>query len=415
MLEQIIQLLINDNASNTIARLFSFISFKSALAVIFSLFVTNYFGKYIIKLLRKRSVGENIRELGLHNQSQKKGTPTMGGLIILLGILIPTFLLCDLQNIYVQLMIITTIWMGFIGFVDDYIKVFQNNKKGLAGRFKIFGQIFLGCLVSGILYFNSNVVTHELNQKVYVEHNEEHVDQSHNLIKWETGKYHESQKTTIPFNKNNEFTYNDIASFFGLNNIGSFIIYLLIIVFIITAVSNGSNLTDGIDGLAAGTCAIIGSGLVLFSYVSSNVETAGYLNIMFIPNSEELVVFMSAFVGACVGFLWYNSFPAQIFMGDTGSLSLGAIIAVCAIAIRKELMIPIFCGIFFLETLSVVLQVSYYKYTKKRYGIGKRIFLMSPIHHHFQKKGIHESKITTRFWIVCVFLIIIAFVTLKIR
>ena len=415
MLEQIIQLLINDNASDTIARLFSFISFKSALAVIFSLFVTNYFGKYIIKLLRKRSVGENIRELGLHNQSQKKGTPTMGGLIILLGILIPTFLLCDLQNIYVQLMIITTIWMGFIGFIDDYIKVFQNNKKGLAGRFKIFGQIVLGCFVAGTLYFNSGVITHELNQVVYVEYNEKHVDQSNNLIKWETGKYHESQKTTIPFNKNNEFTYNDIASFFGLNNIGSFIIYLLIIVFIITAVSNGSNLTDGIDGLAAGTCAIIGSGLVLFSYVSSNVETAGYLNIMFIPNSEELVVFMSAFVGSCVGFLWYNSFPAQIFMGDTGSLSLGAIIAVCAIAIRKELMIPIFCGIFFLETLSVVLQVSYYKYTKKRYGIGKRIFLMSPIHHHFQKKGIHESKITTRFWIVCVFLIIIAFVTLKIR
>ena len=415
MLEQIIQLLINDNASNTIARLFSFISFKSALAVIFSLFVTNYFGKYIIKLLRKRSVGENIRELGLHNQSQKKGTPTMGGLIILLGILTPTFLLCDLQNIYVQLMIITTIWMGFIGFVDDYIKVFQNNKKGLAGRFKIFGQIVLGCFVAGTLYFNSGVITHELNQVVYVEYNEEHVNQSNNLIKWETGKYHESQKTTIPFNKNNEFTYNDIASFFGLNNIGSFIIYLLIIVFIITAVSNGSNLTDGIDGLAAGTCAIIGSGLVLFSYVSSNVETAGYLNIMFIPNSEELVIFMSAFVGSCVGFLWYNSFPAQIFMGDTGSLSLGAIIAVCAIAIRKELMIPIFCGIFFLETLSVVLQVSYYKYTKKRYGIGKRIFLMSPIHHHFQKKGIHESKITTRFWIVCVFLIIIAFVTLKIR
>ena len=415
MLEQIIQLLINDNASNTIARLFSFISFKSALAVIFSLFVTNYFGKYIIKLLRKRSVGENIRELGLHNQSQKKGTPTMGGLIILLGILIPTFLLCDLQNVYVQLMIITTIWMGFIGFIDDYIKVFQNNKKGLAGRFKIFGQIVLGCFVAGTLYFNSGVITHELNQVVYVEYNEKHADQSNNLIKWETGKYHESQKTTIPFNKNNEFTYNDIASFFGLNNIGSFIIYLLIIVFIITAVSNGSNLTDGIDGLAAGTCAIIGSGLVLFSYVSSNVETAGYLNIMFIPNSEELVVFMSAFVGSCVGFLWYNSFPAQIFMGDTGSLSLGAIIAVCAIAIRKELMIPIFCGIFFLETLSVVLQVSYYKYTKKRYGVGKRIFLMSPIHHHFQKKGIHESKITTRFWIVCVFLIIIAFVTLKIR
>ena len=416
MLENIIQLLINNNNTDTIYRLFSFISFKSALAIIISLLVTNYFGKYIIKLLRQKSVGENIRELGLNNQLQKKGTPTMGGLIILLGILIPTFLLCDLRNVYVQLMIITSVWMGFIGFIDDYIKVFRNNKKGLAGRFKIFGQIFLGCLVAGILYFNSDVVTHELNQKVYVEYNEEEgIVDSNNLIKWETGALHESQKTTIPFNKNNEFTYNDIARFFGLNNVGSFVIYLLIIVFVITAVSNGSNLTDGIDGLAAGTCAIIGSGLALFAYVSSNVETAGYLNIMFIPNSEELVVFMSAFVGSCVGFLWYNSFPAQIFMGDTGSLSLGAIIAVCAIAIRKELMIPIFCGVFFLETLSVVLQVSYYKYTKKRYGIGKRIFLMSPIHHHFQKKGIHESKITTRFWIVCVFLIIIAFVTLKIR
>ena len=415
MLENIIQFLISDKASSTIERLFGFISFKAALAIIISLLVTNYFGKFIIKLLRKKSVGEDIRELGLQHQSQKKGTPTMGGLIILLGILTPTLLLCDLTNIYVQLMVVTSIWMGLIGFLDDYIKVFKNNKKGLAGRFKIFGQVFLGCLVAGVLYFNSDIVTHELNQKLYVEYNNDHFDHSNTIIQWETGPDHVSQKTTIPFNKDNEFTYNDIAKLFGLNDIGSFIIYLIIIVFIITAVSNGSNLTDGIDGLAAGTCAIIGSGLALFAYVSSNVETAGYLNIMFIPNSEELVVFMAAFVGSCVGFLWYNSFPAQIFMGDTGSLSLGAIIAVCAIAIRKELMIPIFCGIFFLETLSVVLQVSYYKYTKKRFGVGKRIFLMSPIHHHFQKKGVHESKITTRFWIVCVFLIIIAFVTLKIR
>ncbi len=415
MLENIIQLLISDKSSNTIERLFSFISFKAALAIIISLLVTNYFGKYIIKLLRKKSVGEDIRELGLHNQSQKKGTPTMGGLIILLGILIPTLLLCDLSNIYVQLMIITSIWMGLIGFLDDYIKVFKNNKKGLAARFKIFGQFFLGCLVAGILYFNNDIVTYELNQKIYVEYNQNDFDASKTVVKWEKGFHHDFQKTTIPFNKNNEFTYNDIAKLFGLDDIGSFVIYLLIIVFIITAVSNGSNLTDGIDGLAAGTCAIIGSGLAIFAYVSSNVETAGYLNIMFIPNSEELVVFMAAFVGSCVGFLWYNSFPAQIFMGDTGSLSLGAIIAVCAIAIRKELMIPIFCGIFFIETLSVVLQVSYYKYTRKRFGVGKRIFLMSPIHHHFQKKGLHESKITTRFWIVCVFLIIIAFVTLKIR
>ena len=414
MLENIIQLLLNDKASNTIERLFSFISFKAALAVIISLLVTNYFGKFIIKLLRKKSVGEDIRELGLKNQSQKKGTPTMGGLIILLGILVPTFLLCDISNIYIQLMIITTLWMGFIGFLDDYIKVFKNNKKGLAGKFKIFGQFFLGCLVAGILYYNNDVITHELNQKIYVEQENIH-ENSNTVIKWEKGLSHNFQKTTIPFNKNNEFTYNDISTVVGLNDLGSFFIYLLIVVFIITAVSNGSNLTDGIDGLAAGTCAIIGSCLAIFAYVSSNVETAGYLNIMFIPNSEQLVVFMAAFVGSCVGFLWYNSFPAQIFMGDTGSLSLGAIIAVCAIAIRKELMIPIFCGIFFIETLSVVLQVSYFKYTKKRFGVGKRIFLMSPIHHHFQKKGLHESKITTRFWIVCVFLIILAFVTLKIR
>ena len=416
MLEKIITFIFNNDSTSAIERLFSFVSFKSAIAILISLLVTNYFGKYIIKILKRKSVGENIRELGLNNQMDKKGTPTMGGLIILLGILIPTFLLCDLSNIYIQLMIITSLFMGFIGFIDDYIKVFKNNKKGLAGRFKIIGQVLLGCIVAFVLYHNPSVVTKELNQKIYVEEFAESTsDNTEKLIKWETGTAHNQYKTTIPFNKNNEFTYDDIAYFFGLNNVASFVIYLLIVVFIITAVSNGSNLTDGIDGLAAGTCAIIGSGLAVFAYVSSNVEIAGYLNIMFIPNSEELVVFMSAFVGACVGFLWYNSYPAQIFMGDTGSLSLGALIAVCAISIRKELLIPIFCGIFFLETLSVLLQVSYYKYTKKKLGVGKRIFLMSPIHHHFQKKGIHESKITTRFWIVCVFLIIIAFVTLKIR
>ena len=409
MLENIIQFLISDKASSTIERLFGFISFKAALAIIISLLVTNYFGKFIIKLLRKKSVGEDIRELGLQHQSQKKGTPTMGGLIILLGILIPTLLLCELTNIYVQLMIVTSLWMGLIGFLDDYIKVFKNNKKGLAGRFKIFGQVFLGCLVAGVLYFNSDIVTHELNPKTYIEYDNDHFDHSNTIINWEKGPGHVSQKTTIPFNKDNEFTYNDIAKLFGLNDVGSFIIYLIIIVFIITAVSNGSNLTDGIDGLAAGTCAIIGSGLALFAYVSSNVETAGYLNIMFIPNSEELVVFMAAFVGSCVGFLWYNSFPAQVFMGDVGSLSLGAALGVVAVIIKQEIVLAIMGGVFVVETLSVMIQVISFKLT------GKRIFRMAPLHHHYELKGWKEPKIIVRFWIVTVVLVLIGLASLKIR
>lgn len=399
-----------------ISNLVSYISFRSALAIILSLIITIYFGKSIIRLLHKKSVGENIRNLGLHGESKKEGVPTMGGLIILLGILVPTLLLCRLQNIYVILMILTSVWMGSIGFIDDYIKVFKKQKKGLAGKFKIFGQVFLGCIVSLILYTHSDVTVQEKNfSKSIYENNIQYNNQDDFVINEVFHEEKKSTNTTIPFFKNNQFDYSSIVSFFGFNKKWTWIIYLIIVVFIISAVSNGANLTDGIDGLATGTSAIIGTCLAVFAYVSSNAITSDYLDIMFIPNSAELVVFMSAFVGSCVGFLWYNSYPAQIFMGDTGSLSLGAIIAVCAIAIRKELLIPIFCGIFFIESLSVILQVSYFKYTKRKFGEGKRIFLMSPLHHHFQKKGIHESKISTRFWIVCVFLVIIAFVTLKIR
>ena len=399
-----------------IANLFSYISFRSALAVILSLIITTYFGKSIISFLKRKSVGENIRKLGLNGEQNKEGVPTMGGLIILLGILLPTFLLCELNNIYVIVMILTSLWMGVIGFLDDYIKVFKKQKKGLAGKFKLFGQVFLGCLVSLIFYFHSDVTVQEKKfpKKTHTS-----------LIKYDTqnefiiNEIFEDEKkstnTSIPFFKNNQFDYSSILHFFGIDKKWSWLVYLLIVVFIISAVSNGSNLTDGIDGLATGTSAIIGTSLAVFAYVSSNAVTANYLNIMFIPNSSELVVFMSAFVGSCVGFLWYNSYPAQVFMGDTGSLSLGAIIAVCAIAIRKELLIPIFCGVFFIESLSVIIQVSYFKYTRRKFGKGRRVFLMSPLHHHFQKKGIHESKISTRFWIVCVFLVIIAFVTLKVR
>ena len=399
-----------------ISNLFSYISFRSALAVILSLVITTYFGKSIIALLHRKSVGENVRSLGLKGESKKAGVPTMGGLIILMGILIPTLLLCKLQNIYVMMMILTSVWMGSIGFIDDYIKVFKKQKKGLAGKFKIFGQVFLGCIISLILYSHSDVTIQEKDfSKLNYENNFQYSQDDSFIISEVFQNEKKSTNTTIPFFKNNQFDYSSILTFFGFDKKWTWFVYLLIVVFIISAVSNGANLTDGIDGLATGTSAIIGTCLAVFAYVSSNAVTSNYLNIMFIPNSAELVVFMSAFVGSCVGFLWYNSYPAQVFMGDTGSLSIGAIIAVCAIAIRKELLIPIFCGVFFIESLSVILQVSYFKYTKRKYGIGKRIFLMSPIHHHFQKKGIHESKISTRFWIVCIFLVIIAFVTLKIR
>ena len=384
---------------------FYYISFRSALAIITSLLVSLVFGGQIIKIIKRFQIGEQVRKLGLAGEDQKSGTPTMGGLIILSAIIIPTILFAKLQNIYIQVMLISTIWLGLIGFVDDYIKVFKKDKKGLAGKFKILGQVGLGLLVGLIMVFHSDIVVKEKNIPTEIEG-----------IYTFSENAEKSSITTIPFLKNNEFNYHNLTSWLGDDmSKYSWVLFVLIVVFVITAVSNGANMTDGLDGLATGTSAIIGAALVLFCYVSGNIIAADYLNIMYIPDSGELVIFMSAFVGACVGFMWYNSFPAQVFMGDTGSLSLGGIIAVVAILIRKELMIPILCGIFLIENLSVLLQVSYFKYTRKKYGIGKRIFRMAPIHHHFQKKGIHESKIVTRFWIVGVMLAILTIVTLKLR
>ena len=387
------------------AGVFQYISFRAAMAVIVSLLISLMFGKQIISFLAKKQVGESIRDLGLEGQVEKKGTPTMGGLIIISSILFPTILFAQLNNIYVILMIITTLWMGLIGFMDDYIKVFKNDKKGLAGKFKILGQVSLGLLVGFILYFHPDVVMREQTSTI---------DTSAQVLVVQ--KDLKSTMTTIPFMKNNEFDYSDLLSWLGdAAQDWAWLIFIPMVIFIITAVSNGANLTDGIDGLATGTSAIIGLVLAIFAYVSGNIIFADYLNIMYIPNSGELVIFIAAFVGACVGFLWYNSYPAQVFMGDTGSLAIGGIIAVFAIAIRKELMIPIICGIFLIENVSVLIQVSYFKYTKKKFGEGKRIFLMSPLHHHYQKAGLHESKIVTRFWIVGIMLAILSFVTLKLR
>ena len=387
------------------AGVFQYISFRAAMAVIVSLLISLIFGKYIIRFLAKKQVGEQIRDLGLDGQSEKAGTPTMGGVIIIGSILIPTFLFAKLHNIYVLLMIITTVWMGLIGFLDDYIKVFKRNKKGLAGKFKILGQVSLGVIVGSILYFHPDVVMREqvkaVDESIQVKVLQEDV---------------KSTMTTIPFVKNNEFDYANLLVWAGEKaQDWAWLIFIPMVIFIVTAVSNGANLTDGIDGLATGTSAIIGLVLAIFAYVSGNIIFSDYLNIMYIPNSGELVIFIGAFVGACVGFLWYNSYPAQVFMGDTGSLAIGGIIAVFAIAIRKELLIPIICGIFLIENVSVLIQVSYFKYTKKKYGEGKRIFLMSPLHHHYQKAGLHESKIVTRFWIVGIMLAILSFVTLKLR
>jgi len=387
------------------AGVFQYISFRAAMAVIVSLLISMIFGKSIIRILAKKQVGESVRDLGLEGQSEKAGTPTMGGVIILSAILIPTLLFAKLDNIYVILMLITTVWMGFIGFLDDYIKVFKKDKEGLAGKFKILGQVSLGLIVGSILYFHPDVV---MREQVEVVNESAQIEYVHEDVK--------STMTTIPFVKNNEFDYSDLLSWAGEKaQDWAWLIFIPMVIFIVTAVSNGANLTDGIDGLATGTSAIIGLVLAIFAYVSGNIIFADYLNIMYIPNSGELVIFIGAFVGACVGFLWYNSYPAQVFMGDTGSLAIGGIIAVFAIAIRKELLIPIVCGIFLVENLSVVMQVTYFKYTKKKYGAGKRIFLMSPLHHHYQKAGLHESKIVTRFWIVGIMLAILSFVTLKLR
>ena len=390
------------------AGVFQYISFRAGAAAVLSLLITITFGKYLIEFLRKKQVGEDIRDLGLEGQLQKKGTPTMGGLIILAAILIPTFLFAKLDNIYIILLATTTVGLGLIGFLDDYIKVFKKNKEGLAGRFKIVGQVIIGLIVGLTLYFNSNVV---VGEKVVAP---QAVEVSALVTEQVATMNHvKSTKTTLPFIKNNEFDYSQVLPFLDANY--TWILYTLVVVLIVTAVSNGANITDGIDGLAAGTCAIIGLTLAIFAYVSGRVDFSSYLNIMYIPNLGELVIFCTAFVGACLGFLWYNAFPAQVFMGDTGSLPLGGIIAVLALAVRKELVLPVLCGILVVENVSVIMQVSYFKYTKKKYGEGRRIFLMSPLHHHYQKKNIHEAKIVTRFWIVGILLAIVSLATLKLR
>ena len=398
--------------------MFQYITFRSACAVILSLLIATVVGKRIIRILQKQQVGEEIRDLGLEGQMQKKGTPTMGGVIILLAILVPVVLFARLDNVYIQLMIVSTIWLGLIGFLDDYIKVFRKHKEGVKGRFKVIGQVGLGLIVGVTLYVSDDVL---IREKVSISEvgvvtstvDEGFVSETNQTVLTKDIK---STKTTIPFFKNNEFDYAWFGALFGdyAEEIG-WIVFIIITIVIVTAVSNGANLTDGLDGLATGTSAIVGATLGILAYVSGNMVYADYLNIMYIPHSGELVVFIAAFIGATIGFLWYNSFPAQVFMGDTGSLSLGGIIAVFAIMIHKELLIPILCGIFLVENLSVMMQVSYFKYTKKKFGEGRRIFLMSPLHHHFQKKGIPEPKIVTRFWIVGIALAVITIVTLKIR
>jgi len=390
---------------------FQYISFRAAMALITSLIVSLLFGGRIINLIRKKQIGEQVRELGLKGEEAKKGTPTMGGLIILSAIIIPTLLFAQLDNIYVIILLVSTIWLGTIGFLDDYIKVYKKDKEGLAGRFKILGQVGIGIIVGLVMVFHSDIVIKEKVQ-LSKESNSTEILSMNNS----SPEASPSSKTTIPFFKDNEFDYKILTSWISDSAAKYWwLLFIIVVVFIVTSVSNGANLTDGLDGLATGTSAIIGATLAIFAYVSGNILAADYLNIMYIPNVGEIVIFMSAFVGACVGFLWYNSFPAQVFMGDTGSLSLGGIIAVVAILIRKELLIPILCGVFLIENLSVVLQVGWFKYTKKNYGEGRRIFKMSPLHHHYQKLGYHESKIVTRFWIIGIMLAVLTIVTLKLR
>jgi phospho-N-acetylmuramoyl-pentapeptide-transferase len=388
---------------------FQYITFRSALALILSLMISTIYGKKIITFLRNQQVGETVRELGLEGQTQKAGTPTMGGLIIIIATLIPVILLTKLNNIYIILLIVTTLWMGTIGFIDDYIKIFKKDKQGLKGVFKVIGQVGLGLIVGSVLYFNPGVTIRERsNTPITFNQTQSTISQAPTESK--------STVTTIPFMKNNELDYAKIIEWTGDGYENwAWLVFIPIVIFIITAVSNGANLTDGIDGLAAGTSAISVLALGIFTFVSGNLILSSYLNIMYIPNSGEMTVFISAFVGALIGFLWYNSYPASVFMGDTGSLTIGGIIAVLAISVRKEMLLPVLCGIFFAENLSVILQVSYFKYTKNRYGEGKRIFLMSPLHHHYQKEGYHESKIVTRFWIVAILLAIVSIVTLKMR
>ena len=381
------------------ASLFQFISFRASIAIIFSLLVSLIFGRQIIQLLQRNQMGESIRDLGLEGQKEKAGTPTMGGLIIILATLVPVLLFAKLDNIYILLLIVTTIWMGSIGFIDDYIKIKRKNKEGLKGRFKIIGQVGLGLIVGITLYFHPDVTIREnaaLGQEIVINE--------------------KSTKTTIPLLKNNEFDYAEAITWIDESwSVYAWLVFIPFVIFIVTAVSNGANLTDGIDGLAAGTATLIVLVLGVFAWVSGNIIFSDYLNVMYIPDVSELVIFIAAFAGGLVGFLWYNTYPAQVFMGDTGSLTIGGIIAVLALSVRKELLIPVLCGVFFIESLSVILQVGYFKYTKKKTGVGKRIFLMAPIHHHFQKQGYHESKIVTRFFIITIALAIISLVTLKIR
>jgi len=390
------------------AGVFQYISFRAGMAAFFSLLITITYGKTLINFLRKKQVGEDIRDLGLEGQMSKKGTPTMGGLIIIAAILVPTLLFAKIDNIYIVLLITTTVWLGLIGFLDDYIKVFKKDKKGLAGKFKIVGQVGLGLIVGLTLYFSNEVVVREVDTTEIgvVRSNEDQQNEEAN-VKYKDMK---STKTTVPFFKNNELDYKEIFPF-----IPTWIIYTVVVIFVVTTISNGANITDGIDGLAAGTSGIIGITIAILAYLSGRIDFSNYLNIMYIPNLAELVIFCTAFVGACLGFLWYNAYPAQVFMGDTGSLTLGGIIAVLALAVRKEILIPLLCGIFIVENASVVMQVGYFKYTKKKYGEGRRIFLMSPLHHHYQKMNIPEAKIVTRFWIIGILLAILTLATLKLR
>jgi phospho-N-acetylmuramoyl-pentapeptide-transferase len=410
---------LNEHYNLAGAGMFQYISFRAAMAIILSLFISLIYGKTLINKLHLLQVSDEIRNLGLAGEEKKKGTPTMGGLIILAAILIPTLLFARINNVYIILILVSTVWLGLVGFLDDYIKVFKKNKEGLAGRFKILGQVGLGFIVATTLYFNQHVKTKEfykpkdVNETFIKEHN-----LNPQIINGELMlvKDHKATTTTIPFFKSSEFDYADMLKFLGSSYKDyNYLIYLLVVIFIITAVSNGANITDGIDGLAAGTSAIISFVLGIFAYISGNIIFSQYLNIMYIPHLEEMVIFAGALVGACIGFLWYNAYPAQVFMGDTGSLALGGIIAAFSIMVRKELLIPILCGIFLVENLSVVMQVTYFKYTKNKYGEGRRIFKMSPLHHHYQKNGFHESKIVTRFWIIGILLAIITIITLKVR
>jgi len=388
---------------------FQYISFRAAMAVIFSLLISLLFGKKLINILQRKQVGESVRDLGLEGQMEKSGTPTMGGLIILLAILVPTLLFARLDNIYIQILLLVTVLLGFIGFIDDYIKVFKKNKEGLAGKFKIVGQVAVGLLVGSMLYFHPDVV---IKEKVPVG---KHEVNGKMVTQYEWQETHD-QVTTIPFIKDQEFDYADLLWFLGDKARDyAWLVFIPIVIFIVTAVSNGANMTDGLDGLATGTSAIIGSTLAILAFLSGNYVFADYLNIMYIPSAGEMVIFISAFVGAAIGFLWYNTNPAQVFMGDTGSLALGGIIAVFAIAIRKEFLIPILCGVFLAENLSVIIQVGWFKYTKRKYGAGRRVFLMAPLHHHYQKKGYSEQKIVTRMWIVGIMLAVLTIVTLKLR